>query len=83
MKLDNVVRLLKEISLKSIPIHVDVMYGDSFSLTVFGIIMDKIIAEVKTARVGYGMGNQQVKIICYADDGVIIAENEKQKQLHK
>ena len=34
--------------------------------------MDKIIEEVKSAGKGYKMGTKEFKIICFADDAVII-----------
>lgn len=38
--------------------------------------MDKIIEEVNTVTRGYRMGDNEIKIVCYADDIVIMAENE-------
>ncbi|XP_015181515.1 PREDICTED: uncharacterized protein LOC107069067 [Polistes dominula] len=46
--------------------------------------MDKIIGKVRELR-GYKMGNKEVTILCYADDAVLIAENEDdlQRLLHQ
>lgn len=57
--------------------------GDSLSPLLFNIILDEIIKQTKTKR-GYGMGNERIQILCYADDTVLIAENEDdlQRLLH-
>lgn len=66
-----------------IPVAVGIRQGDSSIL--FNIIMDEIIEEVKTAGRGYSMERNEIKIVCYADDAVIISENEDnlQKLLYK
>ncbi|XP_056641765.1 uncharacterized protein LOC130448413 [Diorhabda sublineata] len=45
----------------------------------------EIIKEVKTAGRGYRMGKHEFKIVCYADDAVVISEDEDnlQKLLHR
>ncbi|XP_015187255.1 PREDICTED: uncharacterized protein LOC107072109 [Polistes dominula] len=53
--------------------------GDSLSPLLFTIIMDEIIKKVREQR-GYQMGNREIKISCYADDAVLIAENEDDLQ---
>lgn len=57
--------------------------GDSLSPTLFNMIMDQIIYEVKK-REGYRMGPHKINIVCYADDAVLVASNEDdlQRQLH-
>ncbi|XP_055389323.1 uncharacterized protein LOC129618543 [Condylostylus longicornis] len=47
--------------------------------------MEKIISEVKNAGRGYRTSKGEIKIICYADDAVLISENEDelQKLLHQ
>lgn len=42
--------------------------------------MDEIIKKVKTVGRGYRMGEQEIKILCYADDAVIISEDEDNLQ---
>ena len=39
------------------------------------MVMDKIIKQVRKLK-GYEMGNKEVKILCYADDAVLVAESE-------
>lgn len=53
--------------------------GDSLSPLLFNIILDEIIKQVKTRR-GYRMGNKEIQILCYADDTILIAENEDDLQ---
>lgn len=58
--------------------------GDSLNPLLFNIIMDEIIGGVRNLN-GYKMGNHNITILCYADDAVLIAENEDdlQRLLHK
>ena len=65
---------------KKIPIHTGIRQGDSLSPTLFNLVMDEIIKEVKTAGRGYRMGNKEIKICCYADDVVLISEDEDNLQ---
>ncbi|KAK9887098.1 hypothetical protein WA026_020042 [Henosepilachna vigintioctopunctata] len=46
--------------------------------------MDEIIKKVRGMR-GYKMGDKEISILCYADDAVLIAENEDdlQRLLHQ
>jgi hypothetical protein len=53
--------------------------GDSLSPVLFNLIMDKIIANL-LKELGYKMGNDSIHIICYADDAVLIADNEENLQ---
>lgn len=50
--------------------------GDSLSPQLFNLIMNEIISHVKLAGRGYMLTTGEIKIICYEDDAVIIAENE-------
>ncbi|XP_055390221.1 uncharacterized protein LOC129619146 [Condylostylus longicornis] len=47
--------------------------------------MDQIIAEVKNAGHGFRTNKGEIKILCYADDAVLISENEDELQrlLHR
>lgn len=63
-----------------IPVSTGIRQGDSLSPVLFNVIMDQIISEVKTAGKGYRMGKKEFKIICYADDAVIISEDEDNLQ---
>ena len=51
------------------------IHTNSLSPTLFNLVMDEIIKEVKTAGRGYRMGNKQIKICCYADDVVLISKD--------
>ncbi|XP_060516976.1 uncharacterized protein LOC132696257 [Cylas formicarius] len=53
--------------------------GDSLNPLLFNIIMDEAIKKVRLDR-GYRMGNDEVTIICHADDAMICAENEEDLQ---
>lgn len=54
--------------------------GDSLSPQLFNLLMDRIITKVREAKCGYGMGNAQINIVCYADDAVLLADNEDDLQ---
>ncbi|XP_048522437.1 uncharacterized protein LOC125504463 [Dendroctonus ponderosae] len=42
--------------------------------------MDEIITKTKQTGRGYRMGNAEIKIMCYADDAVIVSEDEANLQ---
>ena len=63
-----------------IPLTTGIRQGDSLSPTLFNIIMDEIITEVKKVERGYRMGDKEIKAICYADDVVLISESEDNLQ---
>jgi len=44
------------------------------------VIVDEIIRKMKSAGRGCRMGDKQVKIVCYANDAVIISEAEDNLQ---
>lgn len=46
---------------------------------LFNLVMDEIIKKVRRLK-GYKMGNENISILCYADDAVLIAENEDDLQ---
>ena len=43
-------------------IYTEIKKEDSLSPTLFNLVMDEIIKEVKTAGRGYRMGNKEIKI---------------------
>jgi len=47
--------------------------------------MDEIIKETKSAGRGYKLGNTELKMVCYADDAVVISEDKDnlQRLLHQ
>jgi len=62
-----------------IPVAVGIRQGDSLSLILFNI-MDEIVEEVKIAGRGYSMEGNEIKIVCYTDDAMIISEDEDNLQ---
>jgi len=60
---------------KKMSISIGIKQGDILSSVLSNIIMDKIIKEVKGAGREYRIENKEIKIICYADDAVIISGN--------
>ena len=47
---------------------------------LFNLVMDRIINQVKDVGRGYRMGHTEFKILCFADDAVLIAESEDNLQ---
>lgn len=70
---------------REVPVSTGIRQGDSLSPILFNLILDQIVNKVKTIGKGYKMGQKEIKILCYADDTVLIAENEEdlQRMLHK
>ena len=64
----------------SIPLTTGITQEDSLSPTLFNIIMDEIMTEVKRVERGYRMGDKEIKAICYADDVVLISDSEDDLQ---
>lgn len=62
-----------------VPIADGIRQGDSLSPILFNLVMDEIISSVKSVARGYNMGTE-VKIVCYADDAVLISDNEDDLQ---
>lgn len=58
--------------------------GDSLSPMLFNLLMDKIIDSIRT-KPGYRIGRQNINIVCYADDAVLVADSEDnlQRLLHQ
>ncbi|KAI4475403.1 hypothetical protein M0802_015162 [Mischocyttarus mexicanus] len=65
---------------KSVQVADGIRQGDSLSLILFNVIIDKIINWVKKPRRGYRMGNREIKLIAYDDDIVLIFEDEDNLQ---
>ena len=58
-----------------------VKQGDNLSLNLFSIYLNPLIAELKVSGVGVNIDDQTVCILAYADDLVLLAENERDLQL--
>lgn len=70
---------------QEVDVNTGIRQGDSLSPTLFNLVMNQIIKDVKDVGVGYRMANKTVAIVCYADDAALIAENEDdlQRLLHR
>ena len=65
-----------------IPVNQGIRQGDSLSPFVLNLVMNELIKDLKNVQ-GYSMGNENVNIVCYADDAALVAENDLQRLLHK
>lgn len=65
---------------QGVEVAIGIRQGDSLSPCQFNIIMDQIIRGVNEVKAGYKMGNRSLRILCYADDAVLVAENEDDLQ---
>ena len=61
-------------------IECGVRQGDTLSLTLFGLYINDLIEDVKGLDPGIPTGTCKVSILVYADDVVILTENEKDLQ---
>ena len=57
-----------------------VMQGDSFSPTAFNIFINDLTNNLKELNLGIRMDNELVCILLYADDVVVLANNEDELQ---
>jgi hypothetical protein len=57
-----------------------VKQGDSLSLMLFNLIMEKVITNL-LKELGYRMRNNPINIICYAVDAVLIADSTENCKL--
>ena len=57
-----------------------VRQGDSLSPTLFGIYINDLAAELKSLNIGISINDVNVCTLMYADDIVLIAENENDLQ---
>jgi hypothetical protein len=62
-----------------IPVNQGIRQGDSLSPLLFNIIMDELIKSVSNNK-GFKMGDSEIKIICYAEDAVLLSDNEDNHQ---
>ncbi|XP_065170188.1 uncharacterized protein [Atheta coriaria] len=67
-----------------IKVGTGVRQGDSLSPLLFNFIMEEIIARVRRCK-GYQMGGKELKVVCYADDAVLISDSEDnlQRMIHQ
>lgn len=78
---DTTTRILVNNSLTDeVPISTGIRQGDSLSPLLFNMVMDRIIEEAKGAGHGYRTDKGAISIVCYADDALLISENEDDLQ---
>ena len=67
-----------------IPVNQGIRQGDSLSPFLLNSVMNELIKDLKNFQ-DYSMGDENVIIVCYADDAALVAENENglQRLLHK
>jgi hypothetical protein len=58
-----------------------VRQGDNLSPTLFGLFINDLAVEIKGMNKGVKIGNQNISILLYADDIVLLAENEENLQI--
>jgi hypothetical protein len=61
------------------PANQGIRQCDSLSPLLFNIIMDEVIKSMPNNK-GFKMGDSEIKIICYADDAVLLSDNEDDLQ---
>ncbi|XP_050452220.1 uncharacterized protein LOC126851927 [Cataglyphis hispanica] len=64
----------------TVPIATYIRQGDSLSPTFLNVIMNEIIEEMKKVDARYKIGNRYIKILCYADDAILLAKSEENLQ---
>ena len=60
---------------RKIPVNQGIRQGDSLGQLLFNIVMNEIIIYLKVLQ-GYSLGDENVNMLCYADDATIVADNE-------
>lgn len=65
---------------EEVPITTGIRQGDSLSPQLFNLVMDKIIADTRDTGHGFRTHKEEMTILCYADDAVLISENEDELQ---
>lgn len=77
-------RIKTEIGLtEKVPIIAGIRQDDSLSPTLFNIVMNQIIQDVSASDEGYGMRGRQLKVLCYADNAILTAENKNDLLLYR
>ena len=62
-----------------IPVNQRIHQGDSLSPLLFNVVMNKIIKDLKGLQ-GYSLGDENVNIVCYADDATLVVDNKDDLQ---
>ena len=58
-----------------------VRQGDPLSPTLFSLYINELAKEIKNMKLGIKVGNEICNILLYADDMVLVANNENDLQL--
>ncbi len=62
------------------PVSIGTRQGDNLSPTLFNLYINELINDIKQLDLGVPYGNSKVDILAYADDLVLMAENEEDLQ---
>ena len=62
-----------------IPVNQGIRQGDSLSPLLLNIVMNEIIKDLRDLQ-GYPLRDENVNIVCYADDATLTADNEDDLQ---
>lgn len=54
--------------------------GDSLSSVLSNVVIDEIILQVREVDAGFGMGEKTGKILCYANNAILMAQSEDELQ---
>jgi len=64
-----------------LPTESSVRQGDALSPTLFSLYINDLAKDLKDLNLGLPYGNEKLCILLYADDIVILAENEEELQI--
>ena len=67
---------LNDIYTEEFHINTGIRQGDSISSTLFACFINDLVAEINNNKLGINIGNHRVSCLLYADDLVILSENE-------
>lgn len=70
----------RNMTTNEIQVSVGIRQWDSLRPTLFNCLMDEVIKDLKSAKIGYAMGDHTFQVVAYADDVVLMAENEDDLQ---
>ena len=67
---------LNDIYTEEFHINTGIRQGDSISSTLFACFINDLVAEINNNNLGINIGNHRVSCLLYADDLVILSDNE-------
>ena len=65
------------ISLNMLMYHNGVKQGDNLSPTLFNLFINNLASQIKELHCGIKIGIEQVSILLYADDIVLLSDSDK------